>query len=216
LVNRSLLADEVYEILRADLVSEQIAPGTRLNLDQLARELHVSNTPVRQALARLEADGLVTKEPYRGFAASPPLDLQSVEEVYDLRLLLEPVAAERAAERISTEMLAEIGRQCEAAGRLLAEPSPGMEDELGVLDNHFHLAVAQGGGSLLLGDTVTAIIQRGSRFPLYRLTGAAEHAWAEHAAVSAAILARDPDAAGAAMRTHLENALDRFRNAKKP
>ena len=61
---RTVLADDVYEIIRESLISQRIAPGSRLNLDELARKLHVSNTPVRQALARLESDCLVTKEPY--------------------------------------------------------------------------------------------------------------------------------------------------------
>src|SRR6185436_1405366 len=109
---RTVLADDVYEIIRESLISQRIAPGARLNLDELARKLHVSNTPVRQALARLESDGLVTKEPYRGFAASRLLDSRTIIELYEYRLMIEPATAARAARKRSEAGGIELERAC--------------------------------------------------------------------------------------------------------
>jgi DNA-binding GntR family transcriptional regulator len=96
---RSALADEVHEILRESVLKQRFKHGERLNLAQLTREMHVSNTPVRAALARLESEGLVIRVPYRGYTVSPMLDSRGVSECYDFRLLLEPVAAARAPRR---------------------------------------------------------------------------------------------------------------------
>jgi DNA-binding GntR family transcriptional regulator len=64
-----MLADDVYATVRQSLLDQRIAPGSRINLDALARELHVSHTPVRHALARLDSEGLVRREPFRGYRA---------------------------------------------------------------------------------------------------------------------------------------------------
>ncbi len=70
---RTVLSDETYSRIREMLLTHEIAPGERINIDALARDLDVSQTPVREALARLESDDLVIKEPLRGYACDRPL-----------------------------------------------------------------------------------------------------------------------------------------------
>jgi DNA-binding GntR family transcriptional regulator len=203
------LADEIYDVLRASLISEEIAPGTKLNLDELARELHVSNTPVRQALARLESDGLVVKEPYRGFFAAPPIDLRSIEEVYDLRLLLEPTAASRAAGHrpaIAADTL-------HALFELAEQEAKGVATDRN-LDGEFHLAIAEASGSTLLHETVMTTLTRMSRYPLQKVPDASASAWSEHGDIAAAIAAGDAAAAEHAMQVHLTKSFTRFRDIK--
>ena len=206
---RSLLADEIYDVLRASLVSEEIAPGTKLNLDQLSRELHVSNTPVRQALARLESDGLVVKESFRGFFAAPPIDLNSLEEVYDLRLLLEPAAASRAAQ-YRPEIAAE---QLESLSELAAQEASGLAVDRNS-DREFHLAIAEASGSALLHETVMTTLARNSRYPLQKMPDASASARSEHLAIATAIAAGDTEAAEHAMRAHLAMSLARYQDFK--
>src|SRR6266446_3726174 len=67
---RRMLAGEVYEYIKTQLMDQQIQPGVRINIDKLARQLQISQTPIREALARLEAEGLVTKEPLRGYSSA--------------------------------------------------------------------------------------------------------------------------------------------------
>ncbi|GAA4342200.1 GntR family transcriptional regulator [Microbacterium rhizosphaerae] len=206
---RRVLADEVYEILRESLLSQRIAPGARLNLDQLARELHVSNTPVRQALARLEADGLVTKEPYIGFTASPLLDSRTIEELYDLRLLIEPAGAGRAAKRGPAEWIAKLEEIVTAAEGMLEEQLPEHAEALGNADAEFHLAVASAGGNGVIVDYLGQVLTQMSRYTLYSSRQAAHHAWEEHRTVLEAIERGDSDEALKAMRAHLRNGWDR-------
>src|SRR5262245_57795215 len=97
---RQILTDNVYEAIKALVMDHAIAPGARVNIDALARQLQVSQTPLREALARLESDGLVTKEPLRGYSAAPLMSWKQLDDLYGFRLLVEPWAAGSAATNI--------------------------------------------------------------------------------------------------------------------
>src|SRR2546426_5899812 len=103
LPNRRVLGDSVYEVIKGLVIDQRVEPGSRMNIDSLARQLTVSQTPIREALARLEADGLVIREPLRGYSVAPLLDASSFDQLYDMRLLLEPEAARHAARNIREE-----------------------------------------------------------------------------------------------------------------
>src|SRR5437764_3358648 len=107
-LRREILADGVYEAIKSLIMDQRIEPGAKINMDSLARELQVSPTPVREALARLESDGLVTKRPLAGYTAASLLDAAGVDELFELRLLLEPAAARWAAQAIDNAALAEL------------------------------------------------------------------------------------------------------------
>ena len=92
-----MLRESVYESLKRLLMDNALEPGTRLSIDGLARELQVSQTPVREALFRCEAEGLVVRRPNAGYVVAPLLGRDALLDLYDLRLLLEPTAAARAA-----------------------------------------------------------------------------------------------------------------------
>jgi len=211
--HRSVLADQVYDILREGLMSRRFAPGEHLNLDHLARELHVSNTPVRQALARLESEGLVTKEPYRGFAASPLLDSRTIGELYGYRMLLEPPTAARTAQRHTAEGLAILERLCDAAEVSALMNDASGEDALGIRDTQFHTTIAREAGNTVVVENLVVALTRMSIYTMYHRHGAAEQAWAEHRVILAAIRASDPDAASAAMYAHLKGGIERIRDA---
>ena len=83
-----------------------VRPGERMSIDGLAARLSVSPTPVREALARLEALGLARKEPLRGYRATPLLTRTQLDDLFDFRLLVEPWAAGRAAEQPGPEAAA--------------------------------------------------------------------------------------------------------------
>jgi DNA-binding GntR family transcriptional regulator len=107
-LKRSTLGDDVYQSLRAAVMEHTLAPGDRMNIDALARELEVSPTPVREALARLESEGLVRKRPLAGYTVSPLLTLEEFGDLFDMRLLLEPAAARWAAVRATDEQRARL------------------------------------------------------------------------------------------------------------
>ena len=103
LLRRQMLADDVYEAIKTMLMDHVIRPGARISIDGLAREFQVSSTPVREALARLESEGLAVKEPLKGYRATPLLSLAEFDDLYRFRQLLEPWAARRAAELIDDD-----------------------------------------------------------------------------------------------------------------
>src|SRR5215475_12961989 len=98
-VHRSTLGEDVYESLKSLIMEHALAPQERVNIDAVARELEVSPTPVREALARLESEGLVRKRPLAGYTVSPLLSREEFTDMFDMRLLLECAAARWAAER---------------------------------------------------------------------------------------------------------------------
>ncbi|MDH2393805.1 GntR family transcriptional regulator [Streptomyces sp. HNM0663] len=208
-----MLADDVYDIIRDGLMSHRIPPGSRLNLDQLARELHVSNTPVRQALARLESEGLVEKTPYRGFAASTLLDSKTITELYGYRLLIEPPTAARAARCRTDAEIAELESLCnsDAITQLVTDDST--PDKLPQLDVDFHCSIAKQAGNSVVVENLSLTLTRMCLYSLYGRRGVAERAWEEHRAIVSAIRAGDPDAAARAMHVHLAAGLDRLREA---
>ena len=108
----STLADRVYENLKQRILRQEFPCGERLNIAALAKDLNVSNTPVREAISRLEKVGLVKTIPYRGpFVRS--LSTSETAEVYDVRISLEVLAARLAALHASPGALARIEERLE-------------------------------------------------------------------------------------------------------
>src|ERR1700712_3662242 len=93
----SSLVEDVYEAIFAQLMALKIAPGSRITVDSLVKEFNVSQTPIREALGRLEGEGLVLKTHLVGYRAAPQITRRRFDELYELRFLLEPHSAARAA-----------------------------------------------------------------------------------------------------------------------
>lgn len=203
------LGDEVYNTIYAQLMSQKILPGSRISIDNLARELGVSQTPIREALSRLEAQGLVIKTHLIGFSAASQMDRARFEQLYELRLLLEPFAARKTAALITPE-------QFEALRRLAAEMSSDGEDgrvsysEFARLDGQFHDLVALASGNDLIHETLASLHTHMHLFRLFHHQQATSDANTEHAELIRAFEARDPGRAEAAMRTHVERSYARF------
>jgi DNA-binding GntR family transcriptional regulator len=213
------VTDDVYEVLLATLMNRRIAPGARMSIDGLARQLDVSPTPVREALARLEAEGMVQKKPNRGYTAAPVLDETGLRNLFAMRLLLEPSAAAAAAERIDDAAVAELAGIVEGMHRYSTVPEPGAEDyegyrEFAQQDALFHALVAQQSGNPLLADAVVRLRPHMHLFRLYFEHGIASQTDAEHSAILAALRARDPVAAERAMRRHVACSQDRMVGAR--
>nr|WP_205600966.1 GntR family transcriptional regulator [Halomonas socia] len=101
LTRRSSLGDEVYDTLLTQLISLKILPGEGISVDALSHELGVSQTPIRAALIRLEAEGLVAKKHNFGYSAAPMPTREKFNEIYEIRLLLEPHATAKAAKNMT-------------------------------------------------------------------------------------------------------------------
>jgi DNA-binding GntR family transcriptional regulator len=211
-----VLSEGVYESIKTLIMNHVLAPRTKINIDALTRELQVSHTPVREALARLESDGLVVKLPLRGYTTTPLLTHKEFEDLYDLRLLLEPVSASRAAEAITPEASKLLREEMESC--VEAPQGGGYEDYKAITahDARFHDLILTLAGNA----TVRVALERThSHLHLFRLhygSRIGTKALEEHQEIVAALVTGDPGRAEAAMRTHLERARDRLSRAYEP
>lgn len=206
------LGTEVYDWLLKKLMSLEIEPGERIGVDKLARELGISQTPIREALSQLEAQGLVIKIHLSGYRAASQLTRKQFDDLCELRLLIEPAAAAKAAALMSDTERDDLST---LAARM-EEPVPGdplsAYNEFAQQDARFHAAIARASQNDLLHDIIA---QQRIHLHLFRLrfyTHATLDAVVEHAAIIEAFGRRDPEGAAAAMRIHVENAHARFKD----
>jgi DNA-binding GntR family transcriptional regulator len=195
------LGQEAYARIRAAIRDGTLAPGLRLTETDLAARFGVSRTPVRQAIARLESEGLLTHEARRGLTVTRP-DHAQVVELYVMREVLEGAAARLAAQHASPT---EIGAMAE-----LIASEPGHFDDARALAEtnqrlHGLLYLAAHNRYLLrsleqLGATMALLPT------LLTFGGRAAQAHAEHQAILAALQTRDGNAAEAAARAHAQAA----------
>jgi DNA-binding GntR family transcriptional regulator len=203
------LGDEVYDVLYRQLMSLDIPPGSRISIDNLVRELGVSQTPIREALSRLEAQGLVEKAHLIGYSAAPQITRSRLEGLYDLRDLLEPYAAGRAATNMTSAQIEQLG----ALDAEMKTIQPGSQDAYGTfarLDGQFHDLIAAGSGNQLAQDALARLQTHIHLFRLFYLANATTAANSEHDAIVQAIQSRDAAAAEQAMRKHIQMSRERF------
>jgi DNA-binding GntR family transcriptional regulator len=199
--------DEVYELIRADIMSLRIAPDTRISIDELARQIGVSQTPIREALSRLEAVGLVTKRHYAGYCSAPQITRQQLDELYEMRLLLEPYAARCAARRMSHTELARVANLAHSMQPGDTRISYGRFADQ---DSELHDLIAQGSGNQLISDALSRLHTHLHIFRLRFHSEVTTAAHGEHERLVAALAARKPDEAEAAMRLHIEKSYRRM------
>ncbi|WP_436775859.1 GntR family transcriptional regulator [Yinghuangia sp. YIM S09857] len=197
-------ADRAYELLRAGILDGRYAPGERLGEADLADATGASRTPVREALRRLEVEGLVEVAPHRG-ARVTQWSRADVQEIYDLRLLLESFAAERAAARIGDEDVARLRaltREMDAAAR--SGVTRDLE-RLAALNTEFHGLIRAAAASPRLQSMLGAVVQMPlvlTTFHRYSEDDLARSS-AHHRELVDALAARDPEWARSVMRSHV-------------
>jgi len=196
------LADRAYLALRDRLITLQIRPGEPIDDGQIARELDVGRTPVREALKRLENDRLVIAYPRRGtFATS--VDITDLAHINEIRLQLEPLAARRAAERATDLQRAGLR---ELIARIVdGDALSGDRTDLMRLDLTVHRAIYHAAGNPHLEDVLIRYHNLATRiFCLFlgRLPDVAGHI-DEHGPLLAALAAGDADRAAELAREHV-------------
>ena len=196
------LADRAYLTLRDRLITLQIRPGEPIDDLQVAGELQVGRTPVREALKRLENDRLVVAYPRRGTFATG-VDITDLAHINEIRLQLEPLAARRAAQQATA------GQRAETRGLIArfesADDLPAGRTDVMRLDLTVHRAMYRAAGNPHLEDVLIRYHNLATRiFCLFleRLPDVAEHV-NEHAAQLSAIVAGEADAAAEVARAHV-------------
>ncbi|MGP3989786.1 GntR family transcriptional regulator [Streptomyces sp. 3N207] len=215
-------ANGVYDRLRSLIMDGVLLPDTRINIVALSRDLGVSQTPVREALQRLEGDNLITYEPGRGYSTTPLLDLDGLRALFEFRLLVEPWAARAAAVDRLSNPGALLDRELDSFEQVLAAP----ENEAGGQNSHhdvrqqlvahdaaFHAAILKATGNPVAEQAYEQTHCHLHTFRLYPEDIDTANTVTEHRRISAAINECDPEEAEQAMTGHIRKAFDRFARA---
>lgn len=194
------LRQSVYEALVELVIAGRLTPGQHLVETELARQLGVSRQPVREALHRLEAEGWVDLRPNQGAFVHVPTD-QEVDQLLDVRELLEVETARLAARAATADQLARLRDLCHDGEAAVAA---GDTERFVSLNNSFHAALAEVAGNAVLAE-LSGIVSRRSRW-YYRLIAPlrGHESCAEHLSMVEAIEAGDAEQAAKVARGHVE------------
>lgn len=201
-------------VLRERMRTGQLKPGERLRVNALRDELQMSPTPIREALRLLQADGLVTYQPHQGITVAR-LSAETTAEICLLRCTLESLAVELAVARLSEDDLRELERTHEA---LVTAVESGPGADINDLNARWHWQLYDRAGSAHLAEFIRRLWDRYPWRTMWVLPGRSDKSLEEHTAVMEAVRARDPIAAGAALRAHIrsgeQSLLDEIRAAE--
>ena len=191
------------EVLRQAIIDGQLRPGERLDQDGLAAELGVSRTPLREAIAALESEGLLESKTYRGVFVVE-ISKRDIREVFALRALLEAEVARQAASTIPVSVLEELETSLEEAQRAYEEGDQAAQFEA---DTNFHKTLWEFSDNALLKEVLEGLANRISAVRRFAQTRPGPHVREfaqEHFAILHALKDRDEDASYRLMKTHLE------------
>jgi DNA-binding GntR family transcriptional regulator len=204
------LAEDVYGAIFNKLMSLDIAPDAHISVDGLVRELKVSHTPIREALGRLEGEGLVVKTHLVGYSAAPQITRRHFDELYQMRLLLEPDAARRAVPQTSPARLRKLMDTAEQMRRLDSSRERSSYWRFARLDADFHNQIMEIAGNQLIRETLSHLHIHFHIFRLMFHARVTQEALTEHETILSAFAAGDAQAAERAMREHIELSRERL------
>jgi DNA-binding GntR family transcriptional regulator len=199
---RANLAEQVYDELKAQMHDFRLVPGDRFSEAELGSRLGVSRTPVREALFRLRNEGLLDVESKSGWFVRP-IDFDKLEQLYDLRVLLETASVARLC------ALAEPAPELEGLKTIWLIPAAERSSdgrEVGALDEAFHATLVRAAGNEEIARVHWDVTERIRiiRHLDFTRSDRIEATYAEHAKLLRAVMQRKPDAAKLLLRTHIE------------
>lgn len=206
-------ARKAYETIRSDIVEGRYAPGDRITEAEVAATAAVSRTPVREALHRLEAEGLIRFVPNQGaFVASWAAD--EAEEIFELRARLECYAAELCAERANDAEIANLRALAEKQVDAACQRRRGFLNRIAELNTEFHEAVLNACHSEQLRASMATVANAPLVFQTFRdySAEALERSARHHLELVDAIAARNTEWAAGVMRAHIYAARSVFRD----
>ena len=204
-IGRVMLREQVKEVLVDRILSGEYRPGSRLVETRIARELGLSQAPVREALRDLEQLGLVDYQPFRGSSVRE-ISLDELLEAFPVRVALERLAVELAAPQITDAELERL------AGHIRAMRDAGDAHDKSAADVAFHETIVQATRNATLLDIWRRLQPHARTFISIAMPASRQGSLADrHEPILAALRRRDATAAAAAMAAHLADAADRLR-----
>ena len=197
------LRDVVFNTLRKAILTGQLKPGERLMEVHLANKLGVSRTPIREAIRKLELEGLVIMIPRRG-AEVAQITEKSLKDVLEVRRALDVLSVELACERITQEGMEELEKACqEFAGATKGKDA----SVIAMADVKLHDIIVDATGNQRLKQLVNNLSEQMYRYRFVYIKDESQHEKliAEHREIYEGILAKDKERAAMAARTHIDN-----------
>lgn len=191
------LGDLAYQVIREMIAEHRFQPGARINVEDLRKELGVSRTPVWEAINKLEQEGLVKNIPNRGVYMIE-LTLQDTLHLYQVREVLESLAARLAAARMDNATIARMAENLKHQERAVGEVDLRAYTRL---DYDFHAAVYRTSGNPYLQETLE-VIKNKMRPLSVRMHPILNHLYGHHLDLFEALKARNPLASEAVFKTH--------------
>jgi DNA-binding GntR family transcriptional regulator len=214
---RSILADQVFEALKDEILDAQHAPGARLVIDTIARDLGVSPTPVRDALTRLAGLGLIDSTPFRGFTVLPDPTPEQIGQSFEARAAIETAAVRLGCERATEEQMAVIRElhtriASQRYGARARSFTPFVR-----LNQEFHEALVATSGNEFLVDALQSLRHDAlvARTRHGRGVPDLDAIVREHAAIVTALERRDVDAVVTAVARHIADGAARELAARR-
>lgn len=210
-ISRQVLADHVYEALLAALMDGRLEAGTPVSIDGMARELDVSPTPVREALARLESTGMVRRTALRGYRVAPLFTADELADLMDARLVIEPANAFMACSHADAGLTVQLAQAIEDLKAAPRGPSFSEFRSYWEADERFHRLIAEHAENQFLLSAYNALGGQVQRFRFFGGLGVtdADFAIAEHTEVLRAFEAGDAELARLKMIEHIEGVKQR-------
>jgi DNA-binding GntR family transcriptional regulator len=186
---RKPLAQAAYDLIKRAIIRCDLEPGQQVTEEQLAERFGLSRATVRPALKRLYQERLVATITRQRYVV-PPITLKDAQDLFELRLLLEPAAARRAAGRVDAEQIRRLDELCGAHYRLGDRESA--EDFLRA-NTEFHVTVARASGNALMAEVIRNLLDREERFNhlSHMLNDRNDDAYHEHHELVEALIAGD-------------------------
>jgi len=191
-------ADIVYEALRKAIIEGDLAEGENLRQDQIASMFNTSRIPVREALSRLEQNGLITTQRYKG-AVVAGLSIEEIEEIFEFRALIEAEVIRIAVPNLTGKTLDAARRHCQAFD---SEANSAMWGEI---NRNFHYSLYEAARRPYYLQIVRASLDRIDRYlrAQLTLTNGMSRARREHKGILDACIAGDADKAAELTRDHI-------------
>ena len=198
----------VTNTLRNAILSGELIPGTRLVIEDLAKQLGVSPIPVREALQQLDADGYVVIEPYLG-ARVAPIEAESVAEVFSLLETMEVVSSRAACLHMSDSHFDVLEEILVKMDSLVGDPELWSQE-----NRHFHKYICDRSGTRLIGSLMSKVLDHWDRLHRYFLKDVFAHrlpqAQREHWKILKTLRTRDPAKTEAVIREHAQSSLTAY------
>jgi DNA-binding GntR family transcriptional regulator len=201
----STKSQAAYDGVRSLILQGRLAPGSVVQQEQLASDLGLSTTPLREALRRLEAEHLVTLDAHRHLRIAP-LTARELDEIYFVRIPLDCLAAAMAADRLSNSELATLRRM--ATRRVDGEPL-----KLLARNQEFHRTIYAAADNTVLTEILDSLWDRGDRYRIVLMHQRRDIKAADedHLKIIDALASRDHESVERLMRSHLQKSQDSIR-----